>query len=87
MATVLLGNSQARDGGESLPGLRVTTVHLPDRLSVEEVLRSLFDANGLWPVHSDSQFPDWVECSDEAIADAISVRADCPIGRPADWEG
>lgn len=87
MATVLLGNSAALDNGEPLSGHRITTVHLPDHLSRQEHLRTLFHADGLWAAHSASPTPDWVESDDDALATAVSAVTGCPIGRPGDWEG
>jgi hypothetical protein len=86
--TVLLGNSNAIDPGtrEPIPGKQITTVHVPEGDSVQEFLRTAFHADGFWPQHSSSPRPDWVESTDETLAQAVSLVTECPVGRPADWD-
>jgi hypothetical protein len=40
--------------------------------------------NELWPYHSD-ELPEWVECEDEAFAQAISDELGIPTHRPEGW--
>lgn len=89
MPQVLLGNTSAihGDDNDSLPGNRETHVHIPDTYTRQEALRTIFHNDGLWVSHSSAPAPAWVECDDDpALAEAISLITDCPVGRPEDWE-
>ena len=81
MPVVLLGNPDP----VGVAGKSITTANIPDSYTMSERLRTLFHADGLWPQHSTSFRPAWVECDDAAMAEAVSEHVGCPIGRPDDW--
>jgi len=81
MPVVQLGNPNPI----GVEGKSVTTANIPDVYTMSERLRTLFHDDGLWPQHSLASAPDWVECDDDATAEAISESTGCPIGCPEDW--
>lgn len=79
-----VGRTARTDAREaaSVPG------HAWRALRASEVVRLVAD---LWPYHSDSDGPEWVECDSEqyarAIADEFTYGGhECVVGRPDDWE-
>lgn len=66
---------------------QVTTVELPDGWGLSETMLAI---ERLWPWHSDSDGPDWVEADDPLVAEMISQRFttdehECVVGRPKRW--
>lgn len=85
MRIVKLGNTAALDQGIRLPGKRVTTVVIQDEDTLQQRMRTITHADGIWPHHS-RQPAAWVECDqDEELVAALAQHFGCPIGRPLDW--
>ena len=82
MPVVRLGNQAALDAGQPLEGDQVTTVHLPDSWSTEQVFNGITDPQGVWRAHSGASAPAWVESDDPDVAQMISEHYACPVGRP-----
>jgi hypothetical protein len=98
MSLVYLGNAQVLEHFRDSDGVvkrrdridlqaQVTTVHFPDDWSLGERLESL---RKLWPWHSDTDGPEWVESDDELLATAIASQYttkdhECRQGRPEGW--
>lgn len=88
MAVVRLGNPRAVVAGSRVPlGEQVTTVSIPDSYTLDEKLRTVMHADGVWPAHSEAPGPSWVESDDEELSAALAAHYGCPIGRPDTEEG
>lgn len=83
MPIVRLGNPAALDAGRPLDGEQVTTVHLPDSWSDEQIYNGITDpGQGVWRVHSGASAPSWVDSDEPEVARTLSEHYACPIGRP-----
>jgi hypothetical protein len=84
LAVVFFGNPNPIFNGQptSDPDA-ITRVVVPDSRSVNDALRDIAHADGLWRVHSAGQ-PSWVESNDPDLAEAIAQHYGCPIGRPTE---
>jgi hypothetical protein len=91
VATVRLGNARAvavQGDQQRIPlGEQVTTASIPDSYTLDEKVRTISHADGLWAVHSDAPGPSWVESDDVDLLGALSQHYGCPIGRPVTEEG
>lgn len=91
MSTVHLGNANAvavQPDGQRVPlGEQVTTVAIPDSYTLDEKVRTVTHADGVWGAHSNDPGPAWVECDDEDLLGALAQHYGCPIGRPDTEEG
>lgn len=82
MPIVRMGNPAPLDAGKPLAEPSVTTVHLPDSYSDEQMYNAITDPQGVWRAHSAASAPSWVECDDPDVAQMISEHYACPVGRP-----
>lgn len=70
-------------------GNRITTVEFPDELD-GDLETQLGHIRHLWPYHSDTDGPEWVESADDLLAGAVArvfttAAHECVVGRPTDW--
>lgn len=84
MRIVKLGNIAAIDRGRHLPGKRITTFKMGGETNLQERMRTITHADGIWPHHSFEPAA-WVESNDDELASALAEHFGCPIGRPDDW--
>lgn len=71
---------------EPLDGERVTTIRLPDDISLAEAFVTITSDRGVWASHSDEPAT-WVACDDSPGLEALlAEHFDCEVGRPADVE-
>lgn len=86
MSTVHLGNLNAvavQPDGQRVPlGAQVTTVSIPDSYTLDEKVRTVTHADGVWGAHSNDPGPVWVECDDENLLGALAQHYGCSVGRP-----
>ena len=89
MPVVEIGHHSAVEvrGGQrqSLPGNRVTTVHIPENYSRDEQVSVITAQDGVLANHSESGEVDWVQSSDSDLAKSLASEFGCRVGRPRGW--
>lgn len=63
-----------------------TYVSYPEGQSVDVMLKTLTDPQGIWVAHEGGPGPTWVESTDPDLAHAVAQFYGCPVGRPVSSE-